>query len=304
MHATTDRGLTRSILPAIVAIAAGALVAGCGDDKKDSASAKPASFAIAATANGKKKAIAFPATVKAGLVTMTLTNSDTGPRSAQILRIVGDHTVDEVLKITDADEAKVPEWMQDGGGVNVVEPGKVGSITQVLAPGRYAIWDDEGGDDGAPGNDALGAKGEFTVTGKASDAELPAVAGSITAIDKEGAGDKETYTFETSGLKSGANTVRFEAKGDQLHHALFLPYAKGATLAAVKKFATSQGNSGGPPPVDFDNAVGTTVIDAGNAQNVTLNLKAGTYALVCFISDRDGGKPHVAKGMIKEVEIQ
>lgn len=303
MHATTDRGRTRSILPAIVAIAAGALIAGCGDDKKDSASAKPASFAITATASGKKKAIDFPATVKAGLVTMTLTNTDTGPRSAQIVRVVGDHTVDEVLKIVDAENVKVPGWMQDGGGVNAVKPGKTGSISQVLAPGRYAIWDDEGGDNG-PGNDQLGAKGEFTVTGTASDAKLPAVAGSVTAIDEEGAGDKETYSFETSGLKAGVNTVRFEAKGDQLHHALFLPMNRGATLAAVKRFAIAEGNSSGPPPVDFANAVGTNVLDGGNAQNVTLTLKAGTYALVCFISDRDGGKPHVAKGMIKQVDIR
>jgi hypothetical protein len=304
MHATTDRGLARSILPAIVTIAAGALVAGCGDDDKKAADAKPAAFAINASAAGKKKVIEFPATVKAGVVAMTLTNADKGPRSAQIIRMEGDHTVDEVLKIVDADNVKIPAWFKDGGGVNTVDPGGTGTITQVLAPGHYAIWDDEGGDDGAPGNDKLGAKGEFTVTGEATDAKLPAVAGSVTAIDEEGAGDKETYSFETSGLKAGVNTVRFQTKGDQLHHALFLPMNKGATLADVKKFAISEGNSPGPPPVDFANAQGTNVLDSGNAQNVTLNLKAGSYAVVCFLSDRDGGKPHVAKGMIKQVDIQ
>ena len=59
MHATTVRGLTRLIVPAIVAIAAGALVAGCGDDEEKTAAAKPTPFAITATADGKKKALHF-----------------------------------------------------------------------------------------------------------------------------------------------------------------------------------------------------------------------------------------------------
>ena len=34
-----------------------------------------------------------------------------------------------------------------------------------------------------------------------------------------------------------------------------------------------------------------------------MELKAGKYAFVCFISDRAGGPPHVAKGMINEVVV-
>ena len=41
---------------------------------------------ITASAEGKtRKAMTFASSVKAGLVTMTLTNSDTVPRSAQLL---------------------------------------------------------------------------------------------------------------------------------------------------------------------------------------------------------------------------
>ncbi len=35
-----------------------------------------------------------------------------------------------------------------------------------------------------------------------------------------------------------------------------------------------------------------------------LELKKGKYVPVCFISDRKGGPPHVAKGMISEATVE
>jgi hypothetical protein len=282
--------------------------AGCGDDDDGgsaSESAKPTTFAINATAEGtKKKALEFPSTVKAGLVTLTLTNNDKVARSAQIIRVTGDQTVEDVLKVVNAEETKIPDFMQDGGGLGEVAPGKTASATQNLAPGKYVIWDDAGGDEeDAPGNDELGAKGEFTVTGEASDAKLPEVAARVTATDKE-EGGKESYGFEFENLKAGTNEVRFENTGEQLHHALFLPLAKGKTIEDAEKAFASEEEPTGPPPVDFANIVGTTVIDGGIAQNISLDLKAGKYAVICFLSDRDGGKPHVAKGMIEELTVE
>lgn len=302
MHARRGR-IARSI---VAAIAAGGLVAGCGDDDEDgesamAAAAKPAVFAVTATAEGKKKkALEFPATVKAGLVSLTLTNDDSVPRSAQILRVEGDHTVEDVLKVVNADETKIPDWMQDGGGTSAVKPGASGTATQNLAPGRYVIWDDEGGDDG-PGFDELGAKGEFTVTGAAVDAELPAQPATVTATDEGTDGKNATYDFEFVGLKAGANQVRFENTGDQLHHALFFPIIGTKTIEEVEKaFASEKG----PPPVDFEKGVGTTVIDGGIAQNITLDLPAGRYAVICFLSDREGGKSHAELGMLKELTVE
>ena len=303
MHARTGR-ITRSLL---AALAAAALLAGCGDDDDDgeatSEAAKPTTFAVQATASGKKKALEFPATVKAGLVALTVTNADTVPRSAQIVRVTGDQTVDDVLKVVNAESAKIPSFMQDGGGTGAVKPGATATATQNLAPGRYVIWDDEGGDEeDAPGNDELGAKGEFTVTGAATDDELPPVPATVTATDEGTDTDDKKYDFEFKGLKAGTNEVRFENTGDQLHHALFFPIIKDSTTIedVEKAFASEQG----PPPVDFEKGVGTTVIDGGIAQNITLDLKAGKYAVICFLSDREGGKPHVAQGMIKELTVE
>ena len=307
MTAMKDRCSRRLVLSAIVAVATGAFVTGCGDDDEDSASseaAKPISFQITATAEGtKKKALEFPSSIKAGLVDLTLRNDDEAPRSAQIIRVEGDHTVDDVLKIVDAEEAaKIPSWMQDGGGLGTVAPGATATATQVLAPGKYVVWDDEGGDEG-PSNSELGAKGEFTVTGPPVDAELPARDATVTATD-EGEGKDKTYDFEFAGLKAGTNEVRFENTGDELHHALFFPMREGVTIKEVEDAFAAEEEPEGPPPVDFEKGVGTTVIDGGIAQNISLDLKAGKYAVVCFISDREGGPPHVFKGMVDEVEVE
>jgi hypothetical protein len=304
MHVTTGR-FARSL---VAICAAGAFVAGCGDDDDEAASdapAKPTTFTITATAEGKnKKALEFPATVKAGLVTMTLTNNDSVPRSAQVIRVTGDQSVDDVLKVVNSEEegAPIPAFMQDGGGLGAVAPNASESATQVLAPGKYVIWDDEGGDEG-PANSDRGAKGEFMVTGPAVDAELPEQPATITATD-EGEGDDKTYDFQFEGLKAGTNQVRFENTGEELHHAIILPMRKGATIKEVEEAFMAEEEPEGPPPVDFMKGQNTTVIDGGIAQNISLDLDAGKYAVVCFISDRKGGEPHAAKGMLKELTVE
>lgn len=290
------------MLTSCAAIAVAALVSGCGDDEKEPA---PTAFAITATAEGKrKKALEFPSTVEAGLVTMTLTNHDKVPRSAGIVRLLGDHTADDFRNAVEKEGGPIPEWIQDGGGVSTVLPRGAVSVTQVLAPGKYAIADDESepGEDGKSFAD-LGAKGEFMVTGPASDAELPAQPTTLTATD-DGGGDEGEYGFEFKGLKAGHNEVRFENTGEQLHHALLFPIAEGKTIKDVEAAFTADGPPKGPPPVDSDTAISTQVIDGGIAQNLTIFLQPDTnYAVICFIQDRTGGKPHVAKGMIEELKV-
>ncbi|HWC25845.1 MAG TPA: hypothetical protein VG474_04610 [Solirubrobacteraceae bacterium] len=282
-----------------------AFAAGCGDDDeageaKRETTAAPTTFVVEATAEGRRKLLDFPASVKAGLVAVTLKNSDSRPRSLQILRVEGDHTIDDVLKIVESEEpAKIPSWMQDGGGMGRVAPGETATATQVLAPGTWVLWDDEGAEEG-PSNSELGAKGSFAVTGPAVDAELPAQPAAVTASDD----GEDEYGFDFKGLKAGTNRVRFENTGEELHHALFFPMRRGATIEDVLEAFQAEGEPEGPPPVDFAKGVGTAVIDGGTAQNISLDLPAGRYAVVCFISDRDGGEPHAAKGMLEELTIE
>ena len=67
-----------------------------------------------------------------------------------------------------------------------------------------------------------------------------------------------------------------------------------------------QGRPSGPPPVDFEGAVNTATLDGDLEQVTDIQLrKPGKYIMVCFLKDRDGrGKPHLAEGMLKEVDVK
>jgi len=298
----------RSILGSWAGVALAALAGGCGgDDKPDTTPDEPAkrvSMAITATAEGKQKAMTLPSSVKAGLVTMTLRNADTVPRSAQLLRIVGDHSIDEVIEVVTDDGAKIPNWVQDGGGVPAVKPGESARVSQVLAPGRWVLVDDDEGEgENAKSHAELGAAGEFTVTGPRARAPLPTTSATITATDAAKPDGEKTYGFRLEGLRAGTNEVHFQNTGAELHHALFAPLRKGATIKQAERLFRSDRAPSGPSPVDFSKIVGTKVIDAGIEQNLTLDLAAGRYAVICFVTDRAGGKAHVEKGMIEELEV-
>lgn len=161
----------------------------------------------------------------------------------------------------------------------------------MLAPGTYYVTDSSDPDSGVKPAKPF----KFEVTGSASGATLPRAAGQITAKE---------YGFQISGLKAGRNEVRFRNTGKEMHHALLFGEAPGATKAQVMRFFATQGKAKGKPPLDFSKMSGTTVLDGGTDQNTEVDLKPGRYAVVCLLSDRAGGPPHVAKGMFSEVTVK
>lgn len=291
----------RRLAVPLAAVALCLVPAACGSDDDDSSSgssSEAAAVTFETTEPSKGKvAIAGPDTVEAGLAEITLKNSGKGPHDAQILRVEGDRTVDEVLSnSTDGKEgAPIPEWISGAGGFGTTAPGKSATVTQVLEPGTYYVVDTESGQGSEKQNSRLGGVAKLEVTGEQSTAELPETDASITAKD---------FSFDVSGITAGTNRLTFENAGEQLHHVIAMPLAKGATIEQAEKFFTSEGEPDGPPPVDFENGVNTAVIDGGEAQVTELDFKQGKYALICFISNRDGGPPHVAMGMIDELDVK
>jgi len=228
-------------------------------------------------------------------------NSTKSPQEAQIVGVEGDHTFEDVLKVVDTEEEgqPIPEWLRGGGGVGEIGPGQSRYATQTLgeAGRKYYVFSTSGGEDEgrAPSPARRGAVAELKVEGTAQDGELPSAPAKVTASE---------YTFETSGLKAGQNTIEFDNAGRELHHVLAFPFAKGASFAEVRKALTSEEEPKGPPPVQFEKAQGTAVVDGGEKQVTQLQLDKGKYALVCFIQDRKGGPPHVAKGMVTEATVE
>ncbi len=287
----------RALLLTALALTAALAIAGCGDDDSDSAdSAAPQRLAVEVTEQGQGEfGLDAPETVEAGVVEISLkTPGDQTSHDAQLVRVEGDHSIDEVLEFIAKDGAPTPDWLFAAGGVGQTATGA--SATQQLAPGKYFILDtgEPEGDD-VKSYAETGATAALEVTGEATGGELPSTDAKITATE---------YDFTTSGLKAGKNEVEFDNPGKELHHVIAFQYAKGADLATVKKFFMQEGEPSGPPPLDFESGAATAVLEGGQKQVAELDLERGKYALLCFVSDRKGGPPHVAKGMLAEAEVR
>ena len=50
------------------------------------------------------------------MVTLRYTNNAKAPYSLQMVRVTGDKTVADVLKVVRSENAPIPTWLTDGGG--------------------------------------------------------------------------------------------------------------------------------------------------------------------------------------------
>ncbi len=279
--------------------------AACGGDSEGSKSgakpsaAKPTLLSITTSDAGKRFSMQAPKSIKGGLVEIRFKNAGKVPHEAGLVRVEGDHSLKDVLKIVSTDgPVKIPDWLYAEGGVATTPPGQELSTTENLRAGHYFVIDTESEEGPPPA--ARGAVAEFDVT-PGTDGALPATEAKVVAKTV----DEDKYEFEVSGLKAGPNKLLFKNESDgQIHHIVAFPIVPGKSLADVKKFLSEEGEPSGPPPVDFMSGTNTEVLDGKRQLVTTVNLKAGKYALVCFLNDRDELKPHFKEGMLKEVDVK
>lgn len=291
----------RRLLPVTLVLSGALMFSACGDDdSKDGAASKaqPQPLAVEVIKEGENKyRMTASQSVAAGLVEISFTApAGRGTHDAQLVRVEGEHEVEEVLKYLGSEGAPAPEWLFAAGGVGQTAGGATTKTTQELMPGSYYILDtDEPEGDNVKSYAERGATTALEVTGEASGGELPEADAKITAKD---------YSFASSALKAGKNTVAFDNVGKEPHHVIAFPYAAGADFADVKTFFSQEGPPKGRPPVDFAGATRTAALEGGTKQVTELDLKRGKYAFICFISDRKGGPPHLAKGQIVEATVE
>ncbi len=270
----------RVALCAALVIALGALLAACGSDESSQA------LTFEYSGEGKTAAFTLPEEAETGEAEITLVNDADGPADLQLIRVEGEHSSEEVVEaFNEAGGGKpFPSWFFAAGGLGTTEAGEETTVTQVLRPGTYYALNTEGP------VDTKTVEG-IEVEGDDSDASLEADA-TIKAHE---------YGFETDGIVAGENELVFENTGAQPHHVIALKMVGDSTIEDVKTFFKTEG---GKPPVEEGPPVGTAVIEGGESQLAELDFDPGRYALVCFITDRQGGPPHMIKGMVEELDVK
>ncbi len=285
-------------------VAPALLLAACGNDggqggTQATAPPQPAKVTVTASAAGKQVKFDVPAQLKPGATQLELVNDIKEPAELQIVQLDGGHTLAEFYPVIESEEPKpIPTWFHAFGGVGETSPGETRSVVVDLKAGKYAWFSGTAPEqEGAQPQYKRGGEGSFEVTGDPSGAQLPATPAQITAKEL----GPTDYQFEASGFKAGTNQITFTNSGAQLHHVIIAKLNKGATIDKVMEFFSTEK---GPPPVDFDASEITAVLDRGGKQVETVELQSGSYALMCFIPDREGSPPHAIKAkMVQEVKV-
>ena len=296
MHHHRQFSTTCGVLLAGVAAAAAAALAGCGSDADEQPVTRPAAVTLqdADPASGVYL-IEGPRSVRSGAVRISVRNRGEKERGAQLIGIQGRHGVAEAFTALNKvrEGARMPSWLRWAGGIGVIRPGGNSTFTVDLRPGSYYVVDRSF--EGKPAElTALETSARLEVRQAGDEAALAVPSAAIRATE---------YSFKTHGLTASNGEVLLENRGAEPHDFILSPIVEGRTLEDVKAFATGEDESG-PPPVDFANEIISGVLDGGSKQTMRLGLKAGRYALICFTSDRGGGPPHVAKGMVTEVSVR
>ena len=160
----------------------------------------------------------------------------------------------------------------------------------LLLLGAFLLVGAACGDDGGSGDTNAGSDTSTAAESPTEDApETPAADGelAVKAVD---------FAFELPATAAAGKTnVVFENGGKEPHELVMVPLAEGAPpieelielpeKKAEEYFAGKPVSSHGP-------------IKPGETKEISADLQAGTYGLVCFVESKEEKAPHAFLGMI------
>jgi hypothetical protein len=107
------------------------------------------------------------------------------------------------------------------------------------------------------------------------------------------------YSFSVPDtIPAGLTELRLLNRGTEMHHVMLIRLDAGKTMADLGAAMKSDG----PLPAWAHEAGGPNTPGLGGEAIAIVRLAAGRYAMICVIPSKDG-KPHVMKGMAKEIVV-
>lgn len=255
---------------------------------------KAAAVTVAATAEGEGEAQKFgfdiDEAVTGGRVDLTLDNSSgAAEHEVQLLELSDGKTQQDALPVLEAagDGGPIPEWIGLRGGVGATEDGGSATVSLNIPAGTYLFLcfiDDH----------MQRGMIETVNVGEGEEADLPETDAAVSMID---------YGFEIEGLEAGEQGVTFTNGGNQPHFTAIMTFDGDPTVAEVEADVQRLLKNEEPTLGEPTEVGGSAALDPGESLVAELSLEAGVYVFICFLSDRAGGPPHVAKGMVEVLEV-
>jgi len=274
--------LSAALVPAALGLAA------CSDDEDG-----PTTLTITAS----DFAYEVAGDLTPGSTEIRLKNDGAEEHHVQLLRIDGDHSVEEAIA---AVEGPPVDWLLPVGGVGGVAPGGEAAVFQSLDAGRYGLVCFIASPDGTP-HFVQGMIGEFTIaeSDEVNEAALPEAEVSVVGTDD---GKATSYGFEApETIEAGEVILGFTNQGAELHEAVLMRLAEGSSVEDLIGLL-----SGEAPPAPEAMPVGVGGVQGilpGASQVAKLDLEAGNYVLLCGIPN-PSGVPHAALGMLRPLVVE
>jgi hypothetical protein len=304
------------VMPLVLALLV--VAAACQSDE-DSGSATSGSTSVSQGAtpdvdfavSGAEYRFDMPAQVPGGVVTMSFENRGKLHHEAAIVA-VGATPLDQVLRdlapVLEGRGTPIPDYLTFYGGVGETGPGATSASTLSLPDGAYVMFCSLSDIDSVdalprpgppqPAHYNSGMARAFTVR-RANVDLLPAADGTVLASE---------YAFTLPPVTAGRRTFLFRNVGTQMHFGAFLAFPEGVDEAGARQaMDTVLAAPGGPRPEGVPepaDAAYAGPFPPGGGGTFEIELESGrTYAVVCFLTDRAGGPPHVAKGMLSAFSV-
>lgn len=294
MSLSTSRRAFSAIL-----VISGLVAVSCGSSSESGSKSTPTTAAAKARPQVTIEAADFsfkaPATIPSGYVDVTVKNIGKETHQVQFVKLNGVTEADFTAAAASTDIGALADAMFVGGP-NGADPGGSATATVKLDPGSYEIVCFIPGADGKA-HAASGMIGTVEVKKTGASVETAPTSDATIVL-----GD---FVFEPPSPFDGTGTFTVENQGNQVHELGLFKIAEGKTIEDLKAFLLTPPGTpppAGPPP--FTSAGGTVGLSSKGRSWLTLDLTAGTYAMVCFFPDPTKGDiPHALEGMIKEVTV-
>jgi len=112
---------------------------------------------------------------------------------------------------------------------------------------------------------------------------------------------KTSKRFGGDDVLPANGVIRFKNLSTESPHFLYLQHVKEGT---TRKQVIDGLQSPGKPDWALNGSAGTDALNHDRAMNLSVNLPAGEYALMCFFPDPKDGTPHAFMGMVKIVHLK
>ena len=282
----------RSIL---AAAAAAAVLGACATGEREQADASDSAAehsghampnVVTVVANDYK--FDAPAEIPAGLTKFVLKGAGQQIHHATIARLDDGKTVAD-LQAAFKTPGPPPSWVTFVGGPNVPDPGEEANATVDLTPGNYALICFVDTPDKVP-HFAKGMVHGFTVTGATTNAMAPTADVDLVLQDY-------VFNFDKP-LTPGRHTIKVTNPAAQDHEIQLIQLDSGKTLADMQQWMAKMS---GPAP---GRAVGGIASMKPGATNYfEVDLTPGEYVAICFVPDKNDGKPHFMHGMARQFTV-